>query len=160
MNGVPGSPNACLRCGGDVAADRDFCDWCGGVHPELCSCPQCARDRLLSHPDGPHFDLDPANDYLVTRLHNSLAAADLCHEAAREITRLRIDLWKSSRVQAVTPLASKRVTYAWQLLGLDGETWVDLVETEDYAEVIHFDLQASRGVRLVRRTITNEVIPS
>ena len=94
MNGVPGSPDACLRCGGDVAADRDFCDWCGGVHPELCTCPQCARDRLLSHPDGPVFDLDPAGDYLVTRLYNSLAAVDLCHEAAREITRLRIQVWK------------------------------------------------------------------
>ena len=59
MNGVAGSPDACLRCGGDVAADRDFCDWCGGVHPELCTCPQCDRDRLLSHPDGTEFDFAP-----------------------------------------------------------------------------------------------------
>jgi len=59
VNGVAGSPDACLRCGGDVAADRDFCDWCQGIHPELCTCPQCQRDRLLSHPAGAEFDLVP-----------------------------------------------------------------------------------------------------
>ena len=65
-------------------------------------CPECgaaivnayAFPTLLSDADGTEFDLAPPGDYLVTRLYNALANAELCHEAAREITRLRIALWK------------------------------------------------------------------
>ena len=75
---MAGSPDACLRCGGDVAADLDFCDWCQGVHPELCSCPQCARDELLSHPDGTEFDLTP-DARLWQALHQAADDADERH---------------------------------------------------------------------------------
>ena len=53
-----------------------------------------------------------------------------------------------------------RTTYVYQLLR-NGTTWVDMFDPiEDYAEILLMEIWTGPRVRLVRRTVTDEVMPS